>query len=192
MPSRRTWRRTHDRSRQTHPDRRQAGTAVRAPLRSTRWSACGARSAIPQEMASWFPSNVEGERAVGAELTFVDDAQRAAAIEAGEPTRDEGPHVPRPRGRRTTRRRCSRSPGAASSLALRAAPGRRRDGARVHADPQPPSVAARNGSGWHMCLGSLDALLGVAARSPTAGRTCTTTTSSAWAPRSAPRATADR
>ena len=44
----------------------------------------------PAEMASWFPSNVEGERAVGADLTFVDEAQRAAApAKPASPTRDE-------------------------------------------------------------------------------------------------------
>lgn len=45
----------------------------------------------PAEMARWFPSEVVGDRAVGAELTFVDDVQRAAASEAGEPTRADGP-----------------------------------------------------------------------------------------------------
>src|SRR5215211_1259069 len=45
----------------------------------------------PAEMAAWFPSNVEGERAVGAELVFADEEQRARATEAGEPTREEGP-----------------------------------------------------------------------------------------------------
>src|SRR3546814_17845193 len=45
----------------------------------------------PEEMAAWFPSSVQGERAVGAALVFDDEDQRAAAREAGEPTRADGP-----------------------------------------------------------------------------------------------------
>ena len=37
----------------------------------------------PDELAAWFPSAVIGDRAVGATLVFDDDAQRAAAREAG-------------------------------------------------------------------------------------------------------------
>src|SRR3546814_8444458 len=44
----------------------------------------------PEEMAAWFPSSVQGERAVGAALVFDDEDQRAAAREAGEPTRVDG------------------------------------------------------------------------------------------------------
>ena len=39
---------------------------------------------------TWFPSDVTGERSVGAELVFDDDAQRAAAAAAGEGHRDDG------------------------------------------------------------------------------------------------------
>jgi uncharacterized protein YndB with AHSA1/START domain len=45
----------------------------------------------PDELSQWFPADVVGERAVGAELVFDDDAQRAEARAAGEPTRDDGP-----------------------------------------------------------------------------------------------------
>lgn len=113
----------------------------------------------PTEMALWFPSNVEGERAVGADLTFVDDAQRAAAREAGEPTRDEGPMF---HGRVV-----AFDPPKVFSFTWGG------ELLRLELLPDGPetvlvftqilshqSVAARNGSGWHMCLGNLDALLG--------------------------------
>src|SRR3546814_13608285 len=45
----------------------------------------------PEEMAAWFPSSVQGERAVGPALVFDDEDQRAAAREAGVPTRAAGP-----------------------------------------------------------------------------------------------------
>jgi len=45
----------------------------------------------PSEMAQWYPANAEGDRAAGAELTFIDEAQRAAARESGGPTRADGP-----------------------------------------------------------------------------------------------------
>jgi uncharacterized protein YndB with AHSA1/START domain len=113
----------------------------------------------PGEMAHWFPSNVEGDRAVGAELAFVDDAQRAAAREAGEPTRADGPMF---RGAVV-----SYDPPKVFSftwggelLRFELTP----DGAGTvlvfthylsHR-----SVAARNGAGWHECLIALDRLLG--------------------------------
>jgi uncharacterized protein YndB with AHSA1/START domain len=116
----------------------------------------------PHEMASWFPSNVEGERAVGAELTFVDEAQRAAALDAGEPTRVEGPVF---RGRVVTY-----DPPKVFSFTW----GPELLRFELHADGDATvlvftqvvshqSVAARNGSGWHMCLEQLDALLGAGA-----------------------------
>src|SRR3546814_20678604 len=45
----------------------------------------------PEEMAAWFPSSVQGERAVGAALVFDDEDQRAAARPAGAPTPADGP-----------------------------------------------------------------------------------------------------
>jgi uncharacterized protein YndB with AHSA1/START domain len=115
----------------------------------------------PTEMAQWFPSNVEGNREVGAEVTFDDESQRAVALEVGEPTRDDGPMF-----RGTV---VAYDPPKVFSftwggelLRFELAP----DGAETilvftqilsH-----QSVAARNGSGWHMCLGELDRLLGVA------------------------------
>jgi uncharacterized protein YndB with AHSA1/START domain len=119
----------------------------------------------PKEMRSWFPSNVEGERAVGAELIFVDDAQRAAAVDAGEPTRVEGPAF---RGRVVTYDPPKVFSFTWGSELLRF---------ELHADGgetvlvftqvlSHPSVAARNGSGWHMCLSQLDGLLGAGAPAP--------------------------
>ena len=117
----------------------------------------------PAEMASWFPSNIEGERTVGAELTFVDDAQRAAGREAGEPTRDEGPMF---HGRVV-----AFDPPKVFSFTW--------GGELLRFELLPEgaetvlvftqilshqSVAARNGSGWHMCLANLDALLGAGSR----------------------------
>lgn len=115
----------------------------------------------PGEMAKWFPSNVEGERAVGADLKFVDDAQRAAAIEAGEPTRAEGPMF--------TGSVVMWDPPKVFSFTW--------GGELLRFELLPEgdntilvfthllshqSVAARNGSGWHVCLLQLDRLLGSA------------------------------
>jgi uncharacterized protein YndB with AHSA1/START domain len=116
----------------------------------------------PGEMAQWFPSNVEGDRAVGAELIFDDDAQRAAAQEAGEPTRADGP-----RFRGTV---VAYDPPQVFSftwggelIRLELAPDG--DGTTLVFTQilSHPSVAARNGAGWHTCLGELDRLLGAPA-----------------------------
>jgi uncharacterized protein YndB with AHSA1/START domain len=114
----------------------------------------------PSEMAKWFPSNVEGDRAVGAELSFVDDAQRAAAIEAGEPTRIEGPMF---RGTVITfdPPKVFAFTWGGEVLRLELIPD---GGDTVLVFTQllsHQSVAARNGAGWHACLGALDQLLGV-------------------------------
>jgi uncharacterized protein YndB with AHSA1/START domain len=116
----------------------------------------------PGEMASWFPSDVEGDRAVGADLAFVDDAHRAAARQGGEPTRDEGPIT---RGRVV-----AYDPPKVFSFTW--------GGELLRYELTPhgsdtvlvftqvlshQSIAARNGSGWQMCLDSLDALLDEAA-----------------------------
>lgn len=113
----------------------------------------------PAEMAQWFPSQVHGERAVGAELVFDDDDQRAAAREAGEPTRDDGPWF---HGRVVTfdpphvfaftwggefLRLELTADGDETVLVFTQLLGHR-------------STAARNGAGWHACLGGLDVLLG--------------------------------
>lgn len=113
----------------------------------------------PTDMAQWFPSNVEGERSVGAELRFVDDDQRAAAREAGEPTRADGPMF---RGSVVVYdppREFSFTWGGELLRFQLTADG---DGTKLvfthvlsHA-----SVAARNGAGWHYCLSALDELLG--------------------------------
>lgn len=114
----------------------------------------------PAEMAAWFPSNVEGERAPGAELVFVDDDQRNAALEAGEPTRAEGPYF--------TGRVVAYDPPQVFAFTwggelLRFELLADGDGTRLvftHLLSH-PSVAARNGAGWHMCLLELDRLLGL-------------------------------
>lgn len=115
----------------------------------------------PGEMAQWFPSNVEGDRAVGAELSFVDDDQRAAARAAGEPTRADGPMF---RGAVV-----SYDPPHVFSFTW--------GGELLRFELTPDgdgtvlvfthvlshrSVAHRNGAGWHECLVALDRLLGVA------------------------------
>lgn len=114
----------------------------------------------PSEMARWFPAAVEGDRAVGGELIFVDDAQRAAAQAAGEPTRDDGGPLLRgtvtaydpPRlfaftwGGEHIRMELAPEGDAATTLVF----------TQVLSDR---TVAARNGAGWHMCLAGLDALL---------------------------------
>jgi uncharacterized protein YndB with AHSA1/START domain len=112
-----------------------------------------------EEMGRWFPSRVEGERAVGAELTFDDDARRAAAQADGEPTRADGPvfrgtvvvHDP-PHVFSFT--------WGGELIRLELAP----DGDGTHLTftqvLSHQSVAARNGAGWHGCLGELDVLLG--------------------------------
>lgn len=113
----------------------------------------------PGEMAQWFPSNVQGDRAVGAELIFDDDAQRTAAHQAGEPTRADGPMF-----RGTV---VAYDPPQVFSftwggelIRLELAPDG--DGTTLVFTQilSHPSVAARNGAGWHTCLGELDRLLG--------------------------------
>lgn len=112
------------------------------------------------EMAQWFPSNVEGERAKGAALAFVDDAQRAAAKEAGQPTRADGPIF---RGSVIAFDPPNRFvfTWGGERLHFELAPDR--EGTRLtftHVFSH-ESVAARNGAGWHVCLEALDRLLGV-------------------------------
>jgi uncharacterized protein YndB with AHSA1/START domain len=114
----------------------------------------------PAEMGRWFPAEVEGERVVGAELTFVDESQRTAAREADEPTRADGPEL---RGRVVTY-------DPPNVFAFTWGPELLRFELLADGDHtrlvftqilSHQSVGARNASGWHMCLGSLDALLGV-------------------------------
>ena len=114
------------------------------------------------EMARWFPSNVGGERRVGGDLVFDDGAQRAAAGDAGEPTRADGPTL--------TGRVVAYDPPQVFSFTwggelLRFELVPDGDGTRLVFTQvlSHPSVAARNGAGWHACLRGLDRLLGVAA-----------------------------
>lgn len=113
----------------------------------------------PSEMARWFPSNVEGDRAAGADLIFVDDAQRAAAREVGQPTRADGPMF---RGAVVTYDPPNVFSFTWGGELLRfelVADGTGTVLLFTHVLSH-QSVAARIGSGWHMCLGALDRLLG--------------------------------
>ena len=111
------------------------------------------------EMGAWFPSDVVGDRAVGAELLFDDESQRAAAHASGEPTRDDGP----PFGGRVV----VYDPPTVFSFTwggelLRFELVPDGDGTRLVFTQvlSHPSVAARNGSGWHACLDALGRALG--------------------------------
>lgn len=112
----------------------------------------------PDEMGAWFPSEVIGDRVVGAELVFDDEVQRAAARAEGEPTRADGPLF---RGRVVVYDppKVFSFTWGGELLRLELVP----DGAGTllvftqllsH-----QSVAARNGSGWHACLDALGHLL---------------------------------
>jgi len=112
----------------------------------------------PAEMEEWFPSAVVGDRAVGADLVFDDEAQRAAARSAGEPTRDDGPSI--------TGRVVVYDPPKVFSFTwggelLRFELHAEGDGTRLVFTQvlSHRSVAARNGAGWHACLGGLGRLL---------------------------------
>ena len=114
----------------------------------------------PAEMSVWFPSDVLGERAVGAELLFDDESQRAVAHAAGEPARDAGPAL--------TGRVVAFDPPTVFSFTwggelLRFELHPDGDGTRLLFTQvlSHPSVAARNGAGWHVCLGELGRLLDV-------------------------------
>ncbi len=113
----------------------------------------------PDEMARWFPSNVEGERAVGAALVFDDSAQRAADEEAGEPTRAEGEIF---RGHVVVHDPPNVFSFTWGGELLRF---------ELHPDGEGTllvfthllahrSIAHRTGAGWHSCLGELDRMLG--------------------------------
>ena len=112
----------------------------------------------PEEMAQWFPAQVLGERAVGASLTFDDDAQRAAANEAGEATRADGPMF--------TGRVVTYDPPKVFAFTwgdelLRIELMSEGEGTLLRFTQvlSHQSVAARNGAGWHMCLLELDRLV---------------------------------
>jgi uncharacterized protein YndB with AHSA1/START domain len=112
----------------------------------------------PEEMGSWFPSEVIGDRVVGAELVFDDEAQRAAARAEGEPTRAEGPLF---RGRVVVYDppKVFSFTWGGELLRLELVPDR--DGTLLVFTQllSHQSVAARNGSGWHACLDALGRLL---------------------------------
>jgi uncharacterized protein YndB with AHSA1/START domain len=113
----------------------------------------------PAEMPAWFPSDVAGERAVGAELVFADEEHRARAATAGEPSRDDGPLL--------TGRVVAYDPPNVFSFTwgpelLRFELTPDGDGTVLIFTQllSHQSVAARNGAGWHQCLAALDELLG--------------------------------
>ena len=112
----------------------------------------------PEEMRRWFPSEVIGERSPGAPLRFDDESHRQEAIEAGEPTRAEGPEF--------TGRVIAFDPPNVFSFTWGAELLRYEltpdgEGTRLVFTQvlSHPSVAARNGAGWHVCLAELDSLL---------------------------------
>ncbi len=112
----------------------------------------------PEEMRRWFPSEVIGERTAGAALRFDDESHRQEAIDAGEPTRADGPEF--------TGRVVAFDPPHVFSFTwgselLRIELFPDGDGTRLVFTQvlSHPSVAARNGAGWDACLGELDALL---------------------------------
>ena len=113
----------------------------------------------PTEMQAWFPSNVEGDRAVGSRLHFVDHDQRQAAIDAGEPTRAEGPMF---EGEVVAYDPPSTFAFTWGAELLRYELSPDGDGTKLVFTQllSHPSVAARNGAGWHACLAELDELLG--------------------------------
>jgi uncharacterized protein YndB with AHSA1/START domain len=119
------------------------------------------------EMVEWFPSAVEGERSVGAELTFPDAVQRAAAQAEGRPYKADGPVF---RGQVV-----AYEPPAVFSFTwggelLRFELAAEGDGTRLVFTQvlSHPSVAARNGAGWHQSLGALGGLLGEPPSAPEA------------------------
>jgi len=114
----------------------------------------------PSELARWFPSEVVGERSVGAELLFPDDAQRAAAAASGEPARAEGDV---PRGQVVVH-----DPPHVFSFTW----GGELLRFELHPDGEGTrlvfthvlthrATAHRNGAGWLSCLGELDRLMGL-------------------------------
>ena len=117
----------------------------------------------PSEMAAWFPSQVIGDRVVGADLIFDDDAKRAAARAAGEPTRDDGPWF---HGTVVAFEPPALFEFTWGGELLRIELTPEGDGTRMVFSQvvSHPSVAARNGAGWHVCLTELDALLDPPAR----------------------------
>ena len=112
----------------------------------------------PAEMAAWFPSQVIGDRVAGAALIFDDDAQRAAAREAGEPTRADGPLF---RGTVIAFDPPTRFEFTWGGEQLRFELRPEGDDTLLVFTQvlSHQSVAARNGAGWHACLAALDALL---------------------------------
>jgi len=110
------------------------------------------------EMGAWFPSEVVGDRAVGGELVFDDEAQRAAARAAGEPTRDDGPPF---RGHVVVYDppKVFSFTWGGELLRFELVPDG--DGTLLVFTQvlSHQSVAARNGSGWHACLDALGDLL---------------------------------
>ncbi len=119
----------------------------------------------PELMARWFPSKVIGDRVVGATLYFDDSDQRKEALDAGEPTRAEGPEFTGTVLAFDRPTRFAFTWGSETiEIALHSLGSETRMTFTQYLSH--PSVAARNGSGWHACLHNLDELLGADEEAP--------------------------
>ena len=99
----------------------------------------------PDELAAWFPSNIEGERAAGAALRFVFPQGEAPPME-GEMIRYEPTTTLEFRWGSDTLRFGLERDGTGTILTL------------VDTFDE-LGKAARDGAGWHVCLGALTAFL---------------------------------
>jgi uncharacterized protein YndB with AHSA1/START domain len=110
------------------------------------------------EMVQWFPSAVEGDRAVGAELAFPDEAARAAARAEGRPYKADGPVF---RGLVLAYEPPTVFSFTWGGELLRFELTADGEGTRLVFTQvlSHRSTAARNGAGWHQCLGALGGLL---------------------------------
>ena len=98
----------------------------------------------PDELRSWFPARVEGERRVGATLTFAFDGDSDGAPDTGPVVEWDPP-------------RAWAFEWGGSTIRIALEPDG--DGTRMVFTDRPfdPSLAALTGAGWHACLVALDA-----------------------------------
>ena len=111
----------------------------------------------PDEMKAWFPSNVEGDRAVGAELLFTYDV-----VDQDDPEQLAAEGLPLFAGRvlEFDPPRLFSFTWGPEVIRLELVP--EGDGTRLvfRQILSHRSVAGRNGSGWHACLDALETHLG--------------------------------